>query len=115
MPEDTARRLAEIRVAVDLASERRNSMIQAEVAAELLDIIDALRRTGARPIRKDTAPSSSHQLIEDGRLIADWLGRAVNGPGSHHPFANYRLPGPIEQAMKRLTGSHDEQIGDDDA
>lgn len=54
--------------------------------------------------------TSAHKLIEDGRLIADWLGKAVNGPGSKRPFADFRLPGQIEEAMKRLTGSHDERI-----
>lgn len=59
--------------------------------------------------------TSSHEMIEAGRLIADWLGRAVNGPwpkGPRHPFANYRLPGEVEQAMELLTGSHDERIED---
>lgn len=58
--------------------------------------------------------SSAHKLIEDGRLIAEWLGRAVNGPGSVHPFAGYRLPGPVADAMRRLTGSHDERLPDDE-
>ena len=56
--------------------------------------------------------SSVHQLIEDGRLIADWLGRAVNGPGAIHPFRDYRLPGDVAAAMRRLTGSHDEQVSE---
>jgi hypothetical protein len=65
----------------------------------------------------ETAGSSSHQLIEDGRLIAEWLGRAVNGPSfgsGPHPFFGYRLPGDVAAAMGRLTGSHDERIPEAD-
>jgi hypothetical protein len=60
-----------------------------------------------------TPVPETHALIEAGRLIADWLGRAVNGPPfgeNPHPFYGYRLPGPVEEAMRLLTGSHDEQV-----
>jgi hypothetical protein len=64
-------------------------------------------------ILAEIEPSSAHSLIEDGRLVAEWLGRAVNGPPfgmNVHPLYGYRLPGDVADAMRRLTGSHDEQI-----
>ena len=61
----------------------------------------------------DGPPFSAYKLIEDGRLIAEWLGRAVKGARAiYHPFAGYRLPGDVADAMRRLTGSPHEQVPD---